>query len=51
MREHPSNLTAKQPICNPIDALPMPKVYSRKRKKSIDEHNSTTPAAKYTFTF
>ena len=49
MREHPSNLTAKQPTGNAIDALP--KVYSRKRKKSIDEHNSTTPAAKYTFTF
>ena len=49
MSEHPIDLSAKQPIGNPNDALP--KVYSRKRKKSIDEHNSTTPAAKYTFTF
>ena len=49
MCEHPSNLTGKQPIGNAIDALP--KVYSRKRKKNIDEHSSTTPTAKYTFTF
>ena len=49
MCEHPSDLNAKQQIGNPNDALP--KVYSRKRKKSIDEHNSTTFAAKYTFTF
>ena len=49
MCEHPSDLTAKQPIGNAIDALP--KVYAKKRKKNIDKHNSTTPAAKYTFTF
>jgi len=49
MSEHPIDLSAKQPIGNAIDALP--KVYSRKRKKSIDEHSSTTPTAKYTFTF
>ena len=49
MREHPSNLSAKQPIGNAIAALP--KFYSRKRKKSIDDHNNTTPAAKYIFTF
>ena len=49
MREHPSNRTAKQPTGNATDALP--KVYSRKRKKSIDEHSSTTPTAKYTLTF
>ena len=45
MCEHPSDLAAKQPIDNAIVTLP--KVYVRKRKKSIDEHNSTTPVAKY----